>query len=134
MNQTMICPKFKNWLNKKVNINYSSGNKIFNEWEIWFTSLWKNIWFEEDWKWKNFSRPVLIIKKFNKFIFYWIPLTSVEKNNIFHYKFNWNTWKISYAILSQMKLFDWKRLEEKIWNITFSDMRELKNQLKKLIL
>lgn len=125
--------KYNKWHINKIRINYKNINSIFNEWEIWYTSIWKNIWFEEDWKWETFSRPVLIIKKFNKFIFYWIPLTSVKKDNIFHYEFDWNTWKISYAILSQMKLFDWKRLEEKIWYITYYDMNKLKQKLKKLI-
>ena len=40
---------------------------------------------------------------------------------------------ISYAILSQMRLFDFRRLEEHIWNISYANMKELKRQLKKLI-
>jgi len=126
--------KFNNWNKNKIIIEKAEYNKIFNQWEIWYAKIWKNIWFEEDWKWKNFSRPILIFKKFNRNIFYWIPLTSVKKDDIFHYKFDWKTGKLSYAILSQMKLIDWKRLEDKIWYITFSDMKKLKEKLKKLIL
>ncbi len=121
------------WCGRKKDINISKTKKIFNEWDIWFLSLWKNIWYEEDWKWKMFSRPVLIMKKFNSYVFYWIPLTSVKKENKFHYAFDWKTWKISYAILSQMRLFDFRRLEEHIWNISYANMKELKRQLKKLI-
>jgi mRNA interferase MazF len=130
----MVINKFNNWNKNKILIEKSEYNKIFSQWEIWYTKIWKNVWYEEDWKWKTFSRPVLIFKKFNRNIFYGIPLTSVKKENIFHYSFDWKTWKISYAILSQMRLIDWKRLEEKIWYITFSDMKKLKEQLKKLIL
>ena len=121
------------WCGRKKDINISKTKIIFNEWDIWFLSLWKNIWYEEDWKWKMFSRPVLIMKKFNSYVFYWIPLTSVKKENKFHYAFDWKTWKISYAILSQMRLFDFRRLEEHIWNISYANMKELKRQLKKLI-
>lgn len=140
MPQTIVCTscdddliKFDIWNIKKKDINISKSKKEFNEWEIWFLSLWKNIGFEEDWKWDNLSRPILIIKKFNTYVFYWIPLTSVKKENKFHYWFDWKTWKKSYAILSQMRLFDSKRLEEHIWNISFANMKELKKQLKRLI-
>lgn len=125
---------FNFWNNKKINIVKSFYVKEFNEWEIWFLSMGKNIWFEEDWKWENFSRPVLIIKKFNKYVFYWIPLTSVSKDDKFHFWFDGKTGKRSYAILSQMRLFDAKRLEDHIWDISFSDMKQLKNKLKKLII
>jgi mRNA interferase MazF len=81
-----------------------------------------------------FLRPVLVLKKFNKNIFVWIPLTTVPKEDIFHYSFVSTSWKTSYAILSQIRLFDSKRFFRKIWNIKFKDSKLLKEKIKKLIL
>jgi len=125
---------FIEWNNEKENIDNKKNLRTFREWEIWYISMWKNIWFEENWKWDLFLRPVLILKKFNKNIFIWIPLTTVPKNDIFHYCFEWTSWKISYAILSQIRLYDSKRFFRKIWGIKFSDMKNLKEKIKKLIL
>ncbi|MEA2018463.1 MAG: type II toxin-antitoxin system PemK/MazF family toxin, partial [Campylobacterota bacterium] len=67
-----------------------------------------NVGFEQDGD-KSFLRPVLVYKKFNKHVFLGIPLTSQIKDNKFHYEFEYTDSKRSFAILSQLKLFDIKR-------------------------
>jgi len=125
---------YKDWNFKKEKLEKTQKLRTFREWEIWYISMWKNIWFEENWKWDLFLRPVLVLKKFNKNIFVWIPLTTVPKDDIFHYCFVWTSWKTSYAILSQIRLFDSKRFFRNIWNIKFKDFKKLKEKIKKLIL
>ena len=124
---------FENWNLEKQQIEKIKNLRTFREWEIWYISMWKNIWYEQNWKGSDFLRPILIIKKFNKNIFYWIPLTSKIKNNKFYFQFESNKWKINYAILSQMRLFDSKRLISNIWTIKYKDIKELKKKLIKLI-
>lgn len=125
---------FKEWNDEKEDIENKVNLRTFREWEIWYISMWKNIWFEQNWKGDLFLRPILVLKKFNKNIFIWIPLTTVEKNDFFHYCFKWTNWKISYAILSQIRLYDSKRIFRKTWNIKFSDIKILKEKTRKLIL
>ena len=125
---------FKEWNLEKEKLDKSKKIRTFREGEIWYISMWKNIWFEENWKWDLFLRPILVLKKFNKNIFIWIPLTTVVKEDIFHYSFVSTSWKTSYAILSQIKLLDSKRFFRKIWNIKFKDMKILKEKIRKLIL
>jgi dTDP-4-dehydrorhamnose 3,5-epimerase len=72
-------------------------------------SLGKNIGFEQNGHGDDFKRPVLVYKKFNKFIFLGIPLTSKIKNDIFHTEFEYKKDTKSFAILSQIKLFDIRR-------------------------
>ena len=125
--------EFEKWNQEKILLNKNNNLRTYREWELWYISMWKNIWFEQDWKWEKFLRPVLIFKKFNKNIFYWIPLTTKEKNNIFHFWFINTKWKQSFAILSQMRLFDSKRLLRNIWSIKFRDLKILKQKIKELI-
>ena len=58
----------------------------------------------------------------------------MKKDDIFHYWFKSTKWKASYAILSQIRLYDSKRLFRNIWNIKFTDMKKLKEKVRKLIL
>jgi hypothetical protein len=96
-------------------------------------SVWENIWFEQNWKWDNFLRPVLVFKKFNKQLFYWIPLTSKNKEWKFYYNFEFKKWIKSSAILSQMRLFDSKRLFRRYWMISKNFYEELSIKIKKLL-
>lgn len=123
---------FKKWHDIKENIHNNNGQPYFYEREIWFCSIGCNVGSEEDGKHKNFERPVLILKKINSHTFWGIPLTSKIKKGKYHYMFFFNN-KISIAKLSQLRLFDAKRLSRKFGIILYRDFSNLKNLLKKLI-
>ncbi|MDQ7010013.1 MAG: type II toxin-antitoxin system PemK/MazF family toxin [Candidatus Gracilibacteria bacterium] len=125
---------FKEWNNEKEDIENKKSIRTFREGETWYISMGKNIGFEQNLKGELFLRPVLVLKKFNKNIFIGIPLTTVEKNDIFHYCFKGTNGKTSYAILSQIRLYDSKRFFRKTGNIKFSDIKILKEKIRKLIL
>ena len=125
--------KFEKWNKLKIKLNNLNRNINFHEKEIWYISLWENIWFEQNWKGDNFLRPVLVFKKFNKQLFYWIPLTSKKKEWKFYYKFEFKKWIISNAILSQMRLYDSKRLFRRYWMISKHFYQELSLKIKKLL-
>jgi len=93
--------------------------------------MWKNIWFEQDWKWEFFWRPVIVLKKFNNHVFYGIALTTKNKNWKYYYNFDFK-WVINNAILSQVRLFDSKRLLEKKWKVNKLDYEEIKKQIREL--
>jgi len=71
------------------------------------------------------------VKKFNNNIFYWIPLTTKNKTWIYYYDFVFNSTS-NKAILSQLKLFDSKRLLEKKWKIDLQNFIILKQKIKEL--
>ena len=107
-----------------------SERAYFHKGDIWFASIGKNLGDEEDGKNLNFERPVLIIRKFNNNIFLGIPLTSQEKEGKYYHKL------ISFtatAILSQVRLFDAKRLLRKIGKLEFSEVTEIKRKLGRII-
>lgn len=121
------------WNNLKIELDKSRKSIHFHRREIWYMSIWENIWYEQNWKWDNFLRPVLIYKKFNNNTFYWIPLTSKIKNSKFYYNFEFKKWVISTAILSQMRLFDSKRLFRRYWMISNNFYQELTKKIKELL-
>jgi len=130
--------KIHNWCKLKENILNIEKNIFFNEREIWWCNCWVNIWFEENWKWENFSRPFLILKKFSKEIFLWIPLTSKIKSWKYFFEINFlnklnkNLTKNS-VLLLQSKTLSKKRLLKKIWTLDQNQFLKLKKEFKNLI-
>lgn len=123
---------FDDWNELKKKSNTKKLVPLFAEREVWWCSLGVNIGFEEDGKGGDYLRPVLIVRKFNKHVFYAIPITSKKKQNHFHYlivagKINGS------VILSQMKLIDAKRLFYKMGKIDENDFFEITKKLKALI-
>jgi mRNA interferase MazF len=120
---------FDNWneLKKKINIREDMPNNFPKEGEVWICSLGKNIGYEQNGSEDSFSRPVLIIKKFNNHMFWCVPLSTKQKK--FDFYFNYtdpNNQKVS-AILAQMKLISVKRLKRDIYimhNKLFNDIKQ----------
>jgi mRNA interferase MazF len=121
--------EFENWNKCKQNINEVKW-VYFKEWQIWFLSIWLNVWVESKWKWEKFSRPILIVKKFNNKMFLWIPLTTKYKDNKFLYKIKNIDWKESFLILSQIRVLSNKRLYDKIWSLSKDELGWIKKIIK----
>ena len=126
--------QYDKWNIIKKDISNKEKNLLFKVREIFWVQLGQNIGYETDGKGDKFLRPVLIIRKFSKDSFLGIPLTTSSKNDMFHYKFTISSnQKVNYANLSQVKLFDAKRLDHKLGIIDKIEFQELKNKLKILI-
>ncbi len=123
---------FDKWNNKKKNINIINSNKNFSERDVWFIKMGLNVGYEQDGKGEEFLRPVIIFKKFNKTVFLGIPLTRTEKDLPFYHSFNFKNSR-STAILSQVRLFDAKRLKFRYGKLSKGDFRHIKEKLIELI-
>ena len=127
--------EFDNWNNIKKRINVTENYLNFKEREIYYINIGKNIWFEEDGKGNDFLRPAIVLKKFNNYIFWGIPLTSSNlknKDDYFYYKFYLKNIE-NCAILSQIRLFDVKRLSHKIGFVSIDDFIEIKKRIKQML-
>ncbi len=123
---------FQNWYLKKKEIHENNKIPYFYEREIWWCAIGLNVGFEQDGKNFNFERPIVVLKKFNEYILWAIPLTSKQKVGKYYYAFNFrNTSNI--AILSQLRLISSKRLLRKIGTIPERDFLEIKNIIKNLL-
>lgn len=128
--------QYNNWNEIKITIEYENIIVGFKERDIFYMNMGKNIGFEQDGKGENFVRPVVIIKGFNKNMFFGIPLSTKMKEGKFYYKFQFqkkDELVENIALLSQMRLFSTKRLLNKIGVISKEDFIKMKNEFKSLI-
>lgn len=101
---------FWSWHRFKIEIENITEPNFFHEKEVWYTAVGINVGVEEDGKGTEFRRPVMILKKFNKNMFLGLPLSRTNRKGAYHFKFEFLKGIQSTAILSQIRLFDSKRL------------------------
>jgi len=128
-----IIKSYDKWNNIKKNISLKEQYLTFKVREIYWVKLGQNVGFETDGKGEEFLRPVLVFRKFGKNTFLGIPLTTAQKDDMFHFEFiiKQNE-KKNYANLSQIKLVDIKRIKSKLGKIDVDDFNSMKIQMKKL--
>lgn len=101
--------------------------------EIWMCALGKNIGREQNGGGQNFSRPMLVVKKFNNEIFWVLPLSTKQKEIDFYYNFiDNNNQKVS-IVISQIRLIHIKRFERKLYDMNTSDVKEIKKRLREYL-
>jgi len=126
---------FDKWNSLKKNINLLEKNQNFfyKEREVWWCSLGLNVGFEQDGKGNNFSRPILILKGFSKEVFLCIPLTTKNKEGKYYSNISLGDNIARKVILSQIKLVDSKRLQNKITTINEVEFKEIKQKVIQII-
>lgn len=123
---------FTNWHKIKVVSQSRKESPTFQERDIWWSHLGANIGDEEDGKGKNFSRPILIIRKFNKKIFWAVPLTTQLKDKTHYHKVTFKD-KVQCIMLTQLKLLDSKRLMNKMGSLSKEQCKEIREKIKYLL-
>ena len=128
--------EYNNWNNIKKEIAKENISVGFKNRDIFYMNMGKNIGFEQDGKGDNFVRPVVIVKGFNKNMFFGIPLSTKIKEGKFYYRFSFykkDQEVENIALLSQMRLFSTKRLLNKIGMMNIDDFKNMKIKFKELI-
>jgi len=134
--QNKYTKKFKKWCARKTEIHKRDVDieKImFQEKEIWWCATGVNVGFEQDGKNTNFERPILIYKKFNKNIFWGIPLTTQNVDTTLPFYLELSDIDIkSTLILSQLRLYDSRRLLRHIRTLNGKIFKTVKQSMKHL--
>ena len=104
---------FEKWHKQKARIHAGKGRVFCHEGEVWWCALGANVGFEEDGKNETFERPVLVYRKFNKEVFWALPITTKDKKGRFYFQYD-HEGKLFSIILSQIRLLDAKRLLRKV--------------------
>lgn len=100
--------------------------------EVWMTAFGKNIGFEENGSGTKFSRPVLIIKKFNNHMFWVIPLSRKQKPFDFYYNFTDPASEKVSLMLAHVKLLSIKRFTRKMYTLDRNIFDDASEKLKTL--
>jgi mRNA interferase MazF len=125
--------EFNTWNKTKIEINEGATGPFYNEREIWWCALGVNVGFEQDGTGKNFDRPIVILRGFNKNTFLAVALTGRKKEGKFYYYLGEIEGREASAVLSQIRLFDTKRLIRKIGTMDEKLFSELKKRMRLLL-
>jgi mRNA-degrading endonuclease toxin of MazEF toxin-antitoxin module len=99
-----------NMIKKATDATDEAARLFYREGEIWWVRLGKNIGYELDGKSREFTRPVIILKKYNQYSFLAVPLTTAAKANPYRLPIGIVGGKQAFATLSQLRNIDSKRL------------------------
>jgi mRNA interferase MazF len=83
--------------------------------EVWMCTLGKNLGREQNGGSSDFSRPVLVVKKFNNEIFWVVPLSTKQKALDFYFNFSDPNGAPVAAVLAQLRLVSINRLRRDIY-------------------
>lgn len=114
--------EFDRWNELKKKIDQIKSVPMIKEGEICWCKIGINVGNETLGKGKEFSRPILIIKKFSTDTFWGMPLTSKIKNGSWYYYLKNQNRTL---ILNQMKLFDRKRLQSRISELSKKQLQDV---------
>jgi mRNA interferase MazF len=78
-------PACRRWntIKKTTDAIDEEARLFYREGEVWWVRLGKNIGYEMNGKDREFTRPVIILKKYNQYSFLAAPLTTAVKPNPF---------------------------------------------------
>src|SRR6202163_3901033 len=98
--------------------------------EVWMSTLGKNLGREQNGGSQDFSRPVLVIKKFNNEIFWIVPLSTKQKALDFYFNYNDPSGAPVAAILAQLRLVSINRFQRDIYVLPATLLREVHARLR----
>jgi len=127
-----IIKKFLEWIGLKEKIHRNSATPpFFKEGEIWWCYVGENVGNEMNGKGKQFSRPVFVFKKYDKYSFIGLPLTTRLKEGTWYVEIDFAEIKQT-VVLSQGRTFDYKRFKEKIGELDGFDVQKIREGYKRL--
>ncbi len=103
---------FDGWNDQKKSIDERAHAPLYHEGEVRWCRLGTNIGFEQDGTGNGRARPVLILKGFSRQVCLVVPLTSSQKKNPYHVSAGRIGGRDAFAIISQVRLIDTKRLDQ----------------------
>lgn len=124
---------FDSWNRLKKRIHSDGLRAGLKEREIWYLKMGKNVGYEQDGKGGNFLRPVLIFRKFNNEVFLGLPLTGQHKPGPYYHNIPDIRARKNSIMLSQLRLYDAKRLSHHITTLPDKIYLETKQKLQKLV-
>ena len=125
--------EYDKWNEKKQYINFSRTPNIYlKEREVWWCSIGLNVGFEENGKGSRFNTPVLILKKYGPQVFIGALISNTQKTGSFYYRFLLKG-RENACLLTQIRLFDARRLTQKIGTLGEEDFQNIRKAVKDLL-
>lgn len=116
---------FEIWHELKSKLDSIKTRVLFNEGEIWWCAVGKNVGVEVNGKSQIFARPVIIFKKLNQYSFYGVPMTTADKTGSWYVPFIHHG-RENKVMLNQIRAYDYRRLYNKFGTLDDKDWDRLK--------
>jgi len=133
-----IFEHFDRWNAVKKKAHIAKSGVGFKERDIFWMRLGQNIGSEEFGKGNEFQRPVVIVKKLTRELFFGVPLSSVLKDGSYFYTFSYSDKRgrnrKNCAMLLQLRAFDRKRLMGRIGMMPQEDFDTLLGKIGELFI
>ena len=123
---------FDGWNGLKKQLDRTRNREYRKPRQVWYCAVGLNVGSEQNGKGQDFGRPVLVLKVFSKDVFVGLPLTSRLKSLPFYYPVFINGQEGS-VILSQIRLFDRRRLRRHLDTVPQAEFDVIKSALADLI-
>ncbi len=116
--ESMETKDFQSWCKKKESLHNIRDEKIvyFRDKEIWWCALGINIGFEQDGKNHDYERPVLILKKINRYLALVVPLSTKMKDHPYYLSYRYGGMSYS-ALVLQIRVVSSKRFLRRIGKV-----------------
>jgi mRNA interferase MazF len=125
---------FDGWneIKKKTNAN-EDYHPLYHSRQVRWCRLGANIGFEQDGTGKDFARPILILAGLSKNTCLVVPLTTSSKKHRMRISIGKIENKLAFAVISQIRVIDTKRLEPHVATISKKKFELIRNAVRELI-
>jgi mRNA-degrading endonuclease toxin of MazEF toxin-antitoxin module len=121
--------KFDHWNRHKKRIDATGKRPFYHPREVWWCAVGVNIGNELDGTGKEHDRPVLVLRPFNAETFFGVSLIGHPREGRYYFPLGMIEDREAVANLSQVRLFDTKRLIRKIGMVDERTFGELAKAL-----
>ena len=125
----MYIKEFDRWNKLKMSFeNRPESYVSFRERDVWWCSLGVNLGSEEDGKNDLFERPVLVIRKFSRYMAWVVPMSTKLKYNQYHFVL-----ENEVILLSQLRMVSVKRFNRFVDRISTYDFSMIRTSVSNLV-
>lgn len=134
----MMQDEFDTWNEQKREIDRSTfdrkhGQPLPKQRGVWMCRFGKKIGVEMNGGGSNFSRPALVIKRFNHEQYWVVPLSTRQKPLDFYLNFTEKSGQPASAVLSQMRLVSVKRMKRFMYTMPEETFDEVRTRLRRYL-
>jgi mRNA interferase MazF len=129
----MFVKRFLGWIGVKQKLDaHDHQPPLVREGDLWWCAVGENVGIEASGKGENFTRPVIVLKKFGRLAFFGIPVTTTKRVGSWYAPFK-HKGVTQIAVLMQARTFSYKRLYEKMGELDDVDFRNVKEAFARLL-
>ena len=124
--ENIIEKDYLKWSQKKSELNNSGITRSIREGDVFWAAMGENIGVEIDGKNEKYSRPVLVLKKYNRYCFMGVPLTTkIKEKGDWYVEFEFQGHPET-AVVFQARFMDTEWLYQRIGRLSVGDFKKVK--------